>query len=171
MTDTPEEHLATAKRLFNENQRLPVVFIPGISPWPAVFYNIAAETLRRAKEQLLLEWTKDALSANSDKWETSLLIERRSRDMTEIHLVARIKDQDAYIKDLEEDRSKLENVCRAVVDYDNSILGRATNGEYDLREGGGGVANGDDLDKLYFAMVDGAKRVMKTRHDVDKNSA
>jgi hypothetical protein len=39
--------------------------------------------------------------------------------------------------------------CEAAIQYDEGILGRAARGEVDLRESGGGVATGEDLDALY----------------------
>ena len=45
---------------------------------------------------------------------------------------------------------ELYEACLAAKRYDASIAGRATRGEVDLREAGGGIASGDDLDALYF---------------------
>lgn len=47
----------------------------------------------------------------------------------------------------------LIRACEAVERYDSSIAGRATRGEVSLKEGGGGIAEGEDLDRLYLDMV------------------
>ena len=51
----------------------------------------------------------------------------------------------------------LLSACQAALAYDQSILGRAARGEVDLLADGGGVATGDDLDRLYAAMVGAAR--------------
>ena len=51
----------------------------------------------------------------------------------------------------------LRELCRAVIAYDDSILGRAASGEYDLSKEGFGIARGEDLDRLYHDMVNIAR--------------
>ncbi|KKN31707.1 hypothetical protein LCGC14_0821300 [marine sediment metagenome] len=44
---------------------------------------------------------------------------------------------------------ELQAAAEAAIRYDESIAGRATRGEYDLSNRGGGITEGEDLDALY----------------------
>lgn len=56
--------------------------------------------------------------------------------------------------------ARLREACLAAIRYDDSICGRAARGEYDLRESGGGIATGDDLDALYEDWINKARAVL-----------
>jgi hypothetical protein len=60
---------------------------------------------------------------------------------------------------------RLTAACEAALRYDDAIAGRAARGEVDLRDAGGGVATGDDLDALYFDWMEKAREaVAKARN-------
>ena len=55
---------------------------------------------------------------------------------------------------------ELLEACEAAMRYDASICGCAARGEYSLIEGGGGVAEGEDLDELYADWIDKAREAI-----------
>ncbi len=54
----------------------------------------------------------------------------------------------------------LTAACKAAVRYDESICGAAARGEVDLRENGGGVSTGDELDALYEDWMEKARAAL-----------
>lgn len=58
-------------------------------------------------------------------------------------------------------REQLREVCEAAIRYDDSIAGKAARGEANLREAGGGVVTGDDLDALYNDWISKARKAME----------
>lgn len=50
--------------------------------------------------------------------------------------------------------------CRAALAYDASIAGRAARGDCELRNEGGGIATGDDLDALYMDWITKAREAI-----------
>lgn len=55
-------------------------------------------------------------------------------------------------------RAALRALVKACLAYDQGIIGRAARAEYDLRESGGAIATGKDLDALYEAWMKEAER-------------
>ena len=78
-----------------------------------------------------------------------------------------IRQKDDALRDYAdalEAMEKAEKALEAANRYDQAITGKAVRGEYNLREGGGAVAEGDDLDALYFdwqAKVKGALAALR----------
>ena len=65
--------------------------------------------------------------------------------------------QDALAKAV----TMMMTLAAAVVAYDESIAGAAARGGVPLREGGGGVASGAELDRLYDVMVTVARAIAR----------
>lgn len=51
--------------------------------------------------------------------------------------------------------------CRAALEYDAGICGQAARGEVDLRDAGGGVATGEELDALYGRWQELARKALE----------